>query len=145
MNILQVELGKNINTQERQKIELLLSANKGISHVSISASGCMQVEWDNNQTSQANIRKSIEALDLDVEHIVNNNAQGCYNDREHSHDQLDFFGENTELYFASASGVFWILGMVLSFVFKVSDSIVTPLFIISAILGGVFTFFFAGE
>ena len=59
---------------------------------------------------------------------------------EHGHFNLNFLGENTELYFAILSGVFWVTGVVLSFISSVSESIVTPIFIIGAIFGGVFTF-----
>lgn len=59
---------------------------------------------------------------------------------EHGHSNLNFLGENTELYFAIISGVFWVTGVVLSFISSVSESIVTPIFIIGAIFGGVFTF-----
>src|SRR5690554_5696719 len=62
---------------------------------------------------------------------------------EHGHSNLNFLGENTELYFAIISGVFWVTGVVLSFIPSVSESIVTPIFIIGAIFGGVFTFSFA--
>ncbi|MCG2430421.1 heavy metal translocating P-type ATPase [Aequorivita xiaoshiensis] len=59
---------------------------------------------------------------------------------EHGHANLNFLGENTELYFAIISGVFWVTGVILSFISSVSESIVTPVFIIGAIFGGVFTF-----
>jgi|SRR5690554_2643405 len=145
MNKLQIEINKDQDTQETQKIEQLLRDKRGVNNVSILASGCIQVEWDNKETSHDDIVQSIEDLGLTSNLVISDNGQSCHKDHEHSHDQLNFFGENTELYFASASGVFWILGMVLSFIFNVSDSIVTTLFIIGAILGGVFTFFSAGE
>lgn len=64
---------------------------------------------------------------------------------EHNHANLNFLGENTELYFAIISGVFWVTGIVLSFITGVSETLVTTLFIIGAIFGGVFTFFSAGS
>lgn len=64
---------------------------------------------------------------------------------EHNHANLNFLGENTELYFAIISGVFWVTGIVLSFITGVSETLVTTLFIIGAVFGGVFTFFSAGS
>lgn len=64
---------------------------------------------------------------------------------EHNHADLNFLGENTELYFAIISGVLWVLGIVLSFISGISNALVTTLFIIGAVFGGVFTFFTAGK
>lgn len=63
----------------------------------------------------------------------------------HNHADLNFLGENTELYFAIISGVLWVLGIVLSFISGISNALVTTLFIIGAVFGGVFTFFTAGK
>lgn len=71
-----------------------------------------------------------------------------HSDQENSdydHTSLNFLGENTELYFAVLSGVLWVSGITLSFISGVSGTIVTTLFIISAVFGGVFTFFSAGH
>ncbi len=64
---------------------------------------------------------------------------------EHSHATLNFLGENTELYFAIISGIFWVTGIVFSFITGVSEALVTTLFIIGVFFGGVFTFFSAGS
>jgi Cd2+/Zn2+-exporting ATPase len=61
----------------------------------------------------------------------------------HSHSKLQVLGENTELYFAIISGVFWISGAIFSFT-SASEYVVTTLFIIGALFGAVFTLFTAG-
>lgn len=74
------------------------------------------------------------------------NEQTCNKGCNHGHSHVNFtvLGENTELYFAIISGVFWILGAVFSFL-PISDNIITILFICGAIFGGVFTFISAGQ
>lgn len=59
----------------------------------------------------------------------------------HAHvpNSINVLGENTELYFAIISGVFWILGVLFSFS-SFSENIATILFIIAALFGAVFTF-----
>src|SRR5690554_5439126 len=56
----------------------------------------------------------------------------------HRHLNLQIFGENTELYFALLSGLFWIIGLLFSFS-SYSEEVATSLFIVGALFGGVFT------
>ncbi len=55
------------------------------------------------------------------------------------HQHGGWFGANTELYFAIGSGVFWVTGLILSFVGSVTDTVTTSLFVIAFFLGGYFT------
>ncbi|HFB99306.1 MAG TPA: heavy metal translocating P-type ATPase [Phaeodactylibacter sp.] len=57
----------------------------------------------------------------------------------HDHDHGGFLGENTELYFAIGSGIFWLTGLIISFLGKTPETLPLSLFIISFILGGYFT------
>ncbi len=57
----------------------------------------------------------------------------------HDHAHGGFLGQNTELYFAICSGVFWFSGLILSFIGGVPESISTVLYILAFILGGYFT------
>jgi Cd2+/Zn2+-exporting ATPase len=145
MNKLQVELRGNLHARKARRIEQILRKKSGVSYVSISASGVMLIEWDANQTAQSEIIKSIKKLGLNIDNMKNANKHLHHDDNDHSHANLNVLGENTELYFAIISGVFWVSGIVLSFISDVSDTIVTTLFIIGAIFGGVFTFFSAGS
>ncbi len=71
-------------------------------------------------------------------------ARGHENgDLEHGneHEHGGWFGANTELYFAIGSGVFWVTGLILSFVGSISETFTTTLFVIAFLLGGYFTLF----
>lgn len=67
-----------------------------------------------------------------MENYTNKNTES-----HHSHGE--FFGKNTELYFAVGSGVFWFTGLILSFLDGVPLWLPLTLFIIAFILGGYFT------
>ncbi len=93
--------------------------------------------------------ESIEDIDLTV-HQSGNGRQKPDRNQDHGHhhefsEKLHFLGENTELYFAILSGVFWILGAAFSFIKGVPEFTPTLLFIIGSLFGGVFTFVSAGE
>lgn len=77
-----------------------------------------------------------------VSSSTNNDGNQCH-DHSHFDSKLHVLGENTELYFAILSGVFWISGAVFSFT-SFSENIATTLFIIGAIFGAVFTLGTAG-
>ena len=142
MNKLQVEIREKLHTREARRIEQILKKKAGISNVSISASGVMLVEWDTNQTAEPEIFQSIKKLRLNVVKVKK--SDGHHDESEHSPSFLNFFGENTELYFAIISGICWISGVIFSFT-AASEIIATTLFIIGAIFGGIFTFFTAGK
>ncbi|MGB3344798.1 MAG: heavy metal translocating P-type ATPase [Aequorivita sp.] len=145
MNKLHLEIRENLLTREARRMEQILRKKPGVSYVSISTSGVMLVEWDANQTAQADIINSIEQLGLNIDNVKNANEYSYKYDGDHSHSNLNILGENTELYFAIISGIFWISGIIFSFISSVSDNIATTLFVIGALFGGVFTFFTAGK
>tara|TARA_R110001583_G_scaffold155491_1_gene307154 strand:- start:819 stop:2801 length:1983 start_codon:yes stop_codon:yes gene_type:complete len=58
---------------------------------------------------------------------------------EHNHSHGEFFGKNTELYFAIGSGIFWATGLTLSFLEAIPQWLPLTLFIIAFALGGYFT------
>ena len=68
-----------------------------------------------------------------------NNRKVTGGDSEHDHDHDGILGPNTELYFAIGSGVFWVTGLILSFVGSVPDQVPLALFVIAYFLGGYFT------
>lgn len=144
MNKLQVEIGEKLRTRETRRIEQILRKKTGISYVSISASGVMLVEWDSNQTSQSDIITSIKKIGLHIVNVKNSNGHSHTDNHDHNHDNLNVLGENTELYFAIISGICWLSGAVFSFSMT-SENMATPLFIIGAIFGGIFTFISAGK
>lgn len=144
MNKLQVEIEKNLHTRQARRIEHVLRKNNGLSYVSISASGVIQLEWDANKTSQSEIIKAINKLNLNIVNVKTINNYSLKKDEKHNHSNLNILGENTELYFAIISGICWLLGILFSFT-NFSEIIVTIFFIIGAVFGGVFTFISAGK
>lgn len=151
MNKLQIEIGKKLHTREARRVETLLKKKQGILNAAISASGTMLIEWDSELTNQANVVQEIKQLGLKIISLKTNPAhkKHVHNEKheDHAHGHFDFpvLGENTELYFAIISGVFWISGVVFSFLSGISEWVATTLFIIGALFGGIFTFLSAGK
>lgn len=144
MKNLHLELREIHHIRKARRIERLLRKKKGINDASVSASGSLQLKWDANQTTQADIIQSIKELGLNVVH-VKQNGEPINKDEIPYYAYIKIFGENTELYFAIISGVFWSIGFILSFVLSIPENISTILFIIGVAFGGVFTFIAAGK
>ena len=145
MNKLQLEIGKIKHIRKARRIEQILSKKKGVNYASVSASGVLQIEWDGDKTNNSEILKSIKELGLNTSNIKKGDKKI---DKEHSHhisSKLLILGEDTELYFAIFSGVFWLVGVGFSFMSSIPDDVSTILYIIGALFGGVFTFISAGE
>src|SRR5690554_470431 len=147
---LQIKIEGNLNPQESLEFEKSLGSKKGIQAVTAS-SGIIDVSFKPAEINQAEIIVSIQELGLTIsdkdihsrEEELESNENNQDNDHDHSHPNLNLLGENTELYFAILSGVFWISGAILSFT-SVSGYIATTLFIIGASFGAVFTIVTAG-
>ena len=140
----QIELGRIQKTRDTRRIEQILSKKKGIQYVSISASGMMQLEWDDALTNESEIGESLKKLGLNtnfekMHSHSDNHADNAPNGHAHAHVNIPFLGGNAELYFAIISGLFWLAGLIFSFT---SVPEITPLilFIIGAFFGGFFTF-----
>ena len=145
MNKIQIQIGKSNHTRGARRIEQILGTKRGVSYVSISASGLMHVEWDDNQTNQAEIIKSVKKLGLNIVTVKTDKEQSQNKDSNHVYSYLNILGENTELYFAIISGVSWILGVIFSFAIGDSENLATTFFIVGAVFGGIFTFIAAGR
>ena len=140
----QIELGRNQKTRDTRRIEQILSKKKGIQYVSISASGMMQLEWDDALTNETEIITSLKKTGLNsnfekMHSHSDNHEDNAPNGHAHAHVNIPFLGGNAELYFAIISGLFWLAGLIFSFT---SVPEITPLilFIIGAFFGGFFTF-----
>ena len=105
-----------------------------------------RVEYDAELIDEASVLAAVDATDLkrilaapatapaaDDEHAGHDHAPGAGHDHAHG----GFLGENTELYFAIASGVFWATGLALSFA-GFGESLTTVLYVIAILLGGYF-------
>ncbi|MFB9055701.1 heavy metal translocating P-type ATPase [Mariniflexile ostreae] len=93
----------------------------------------------NNNTEDI---QSKENLESNISHKNNRKAQLSQNQVPSGFLGL---GENTELYFAILSGVFWMLGVVFYFSISAPQNISTILYITGAFFGGIFTFQTAGK
>ena len=125
----QIELGRNQKTRDTRRIEQILSKKKGIQYVSISASGMMQLEWDDALTNESEIGESLKKLGLNtnfekMHSHSDNHADNAPNGHAHAHVNIPFLGGNAELYFAIISGLFWLAGLIFSFT---SVNEITPL------------------
>ena len=145
MNKLQLEIGKIKHTRKARRIEQILGNKKGINYVSVSASGMVQLEWDEDKTNYPEVIKSIKKLGLNIINNKNSSEQVETIDHHHAPSYLQIFGENTELYFAIISGAFWTMGVILSFITGIPERTITFLFVIGAVFGGIFTFITAGK
>ncbi len=121
-------------------IEAGLRDTEGIIEASVSAAGVIRLELDLKLTSLVKVTEVIKKEGLTVPEIFDK-AHDHKKDEEgtHEHAHGNFFGENTELYFALGSGAFWLSGLILSFVEGIPGWLPVSLFVVSFILGGYFT------
>ena len=143
MNKLQVDLLSKLETEQVRKVEQDLIQRKGIDKVTIADRATIQIQWDASETSQSEVIRAINTLGLSIQNIEAD-SQPLRKPDHDDHAYLNFLGENTELYFAITSGVFWILGVIFYFIGSF-PTLSTTLYIIAALFGGVFTFFSAGK
>jgi Cd2+/Zn2+-exporting ATPase len=140
MEKLQLEIKKIRNSRDARRIEQVLMKKEGIHHVSAVVPSMLRLDWDESKISKTAIFSAIGKLGLKIV------PQEEHSGHNHQHDHsLEFFGENTDLYFAGISGVFWVSGLVLSFINSIPTNIPIVLFIIGGLLGGFFTFITAGK
>lgn len=79
-------------------------------------------------------------------HNHNHDNQDHEHNNEHNDEHNHGFGnEKIELYFAIGSGVFWLTGLILSFMATIPAWLPLSLFIIAFFLGGFFTLIEAYE
>ena len=124
-----------------------LSQKNGVVEAVASATGILRLEWDTEKIKEAEIIEAVEKTDLKIRKETKD--KHAAHDHDHQHDQGKgdghnhahggFLGENTELYFAIGSGVFWLTGLILSFQSGISETLIIGQFVIALILGGYFT------
>lgn len=132
---------KGIRHQRHARsIEQSLVRVEGIVEASVSASGVVQLEWDTQHITQKEVEIVIKKTGLKIVQATakeHEHKDGEKHDHEHGHSE--FLGENTELYFAIGSGVFWLSGVLLSFLENIPEWLTISLYVIALILGGYFT------
>lgn len=133
------------HTRHARDIAQSLMKTNGIIRADAAMSGTLHLEWDTQQINHTGVLAAVRKLGLTANEIVADAPKSKEHEHEHSESYLSFLGENTELYFAIGSGLFWILGFVFSFIENAPDSLAMYLFICACILGGYFTFITAGK
>ena len=125
------------HTRHARDIEQSLMKVKGIIRASASLSGTIHLEWDTHQINQNNVLAAINKLGLTSTKTISGKLKSEETNHEHDHEHsesyLTFLGENTELYFAIGSGIFWVLGLVFSFIENVPNHLAMYLFICASI------------
>ena len=115
----------------------------------MSGAGVARIEYDSEVIDEGSVRAAVEATDLTIKDVVDEHAGHDHPPGQHgkeihaagdghNHDHGGVFGENTELYFAILSGVFWLGGLLLSFLGGVAEIVPTVLYVIAILLGGYF-------
>ncbi len=138
-----------------RQIEQSLLAVPGILEASTSAAGVIRLEWDTQVINQSSVLQAVAKNGLGFDQsLLNEQAtdlEGHDHDHDHeageeqaasgahNHEHGGIFGENTELYFAIGSGIFWLSGLILGFVDTIPGWLPIGLFIVAFLLGGYFT------
>ncbi len=117
-----------------------IGMTEGILEAVVSGAGVARVEYDSEEIDEPSVRKAIAATDLIIKSTVDDHGPGEHDNggSAHAHDHGGIFGENTELYFAILSGIFWLTGLLLSFLASVPELVTTVLYAIAILLGGYF-------
>jgi len=152
---------KGIRHQRHARsIEQSLGKTRGILESVASMAGVIRLEWDSELINKQQVLQAVEKAGLtfnapfastgesedvhdhsdmegDQKDHAHEHGEGGEGGHHHAHGGI--FGEYTELYFAIGSGVFWLTGLVLSFVGSVAEWLSLTFFIVAFLLGGYFT------
>ncbi|MEL6923136.1 MAG: heavy metal translocating P-type ATPase, partial [Bacteroidota bacterium] len=130
------------NVRHARSTEADLTKVEGIISASANLSGQLKLEWDNDIISRAALLREIGKRQLNHRHsLTPGPKQNDTSDTSTSH----FFGHKLELFFALLSGVFWLTGLLLSIFELAPTKVYVPLFIVSMLFGGYYTFRSAGK
>lgn len=127
-----------------RSLEGILRKQKGILHATVSNSGVIKLEWDNEQLTEGEVRTILHKKGLNIK-APQKNGESTSSDNGHKHRHTRLLGENTELYFAIGSGIFWILGLVIFALVETTEWLKISFFCVSLLLGGYFTLLEAFE
>ena len=111
-----------------------LEKTSGISqaHIQEGIPAKICVHYDPNTISVGQVEKMAKKQGVAI------GRKNAHKETNEDHHHLPF-GENTELYFAIGSGIFWFSGFILSFFFPVNSIGLFIVFGISISLGGFYT------
>ncbi|WP_273445355.1 heavy metal translocating P-type ATPase [Neolewinella agarilytica] len=147
MTKLQLDVKQIRTPREARRIERNFRGKSGIIAANAASPGHLQLEWDEEQTTKAAVLKQVRESGLEIERSETENKEtnDHQSEEEHIPPRFRFFGDNTELYFAITSGVFWLSGLAFGFFPAFSPNLPMILFIIGSFFGGFFTFITAGQ
>ncbi len=115
-----------------------IAKTEGIIEAVVSGAGVARIEYDSAVTDEKAVRTAVEATDLKIKDTVDEHTGHDHPPGKHNHAHGGFLGENTELYFAIASGVCWALGLLFDFLAGVPEVVSTVLYVLAILLGGYF-------
>src|SRR5690606_20552547 len=112
-----VEVDGVRHARHARKLEVKLSASKGVVQASVAPSGMVQVEFESGITDEKAIRDMLRKSGLRPCGSGSGGAaeHAAQMDDDHQHDHSGIFGSNTELIFAILSGVLLGVGYGLSY------------------------------
>lgn len=136
---LQLTIKKLSHPRQARRMEKNILKLDGVHTASVSTSGMVVIDCDRNERTTEYILNAIRNMGY-APVVVDKEKHHKDDGHEHdTHQRLMILGENTELYFAIGSGLFWVLGIVFTFLLDVSPTIPVVLYLIACVLGGVFT------
>ena len=123
-----------------------IAGTEGIIDAVVSGSGIARIEYDTETIDETAVRKVVTATDLRIvdtvgadQHAGHDHGPGEHEKGgTHNHEHGGIFGENTELYFAIGSGIFWLAGLLLGWLTEVQEIVPIILYGIAILLGGYF-------
>jgi Cd2+/Zn2+-exporting ATPase len=145
------------HTRHARNIERNLQSKEGILEASVSGSGMVRLEFDNQKIDEAEILKALRKEGLDIpdaqvsaERFLeqsNKPEQQEAEEKEHDHEEGEdhdhshggIFGKNTELIFSIICGALLGIGFGLSFVEAVPSWVSLTSYIGAYFFGGFFT------
>lgn len=142
---LELEIKKIRNPRDARRVEQILAKSKGISSVSAASPGMLHIQANSDHTDRAAILNTVKGMGLKVIAIKEDSSHIYDEEGDAVPAYSRFLGENTELYFAIISGIFWFSGFICSFISLVPEAFSVGSFIAGSFFGGVFTFITAGK
>lgn len=140
------------HTRHARSIEKTLRGVDGILEISVSLSGMVRVEYDKKLINEDAVIQAIKKEGLSIPNTAVNAKQYLSRIRKegeerkvaanesqgHSHEG-GIFGEKTDMIFSIISGVFLLIGFILSSVEVVPSWVPIVIFVLSYLFGGYYT------
>jgi Cd2+/Zn2+-exporting ATPase len=128
------------NATHARIVENTLKDLKGVLAASVSSTGWISLEFDNEKISKEQIHQQFRKLKLHpAQHHLHEHKESTDHTHGHTHDHNGIFGENSELIFSIICGILLASGFGISFI-KIMPSFVPIIFYCCAyFFGGFYT------